>query len=161
VKAWTDRVHYEGEVVAHRGSLWQATKDTGQTAGGPDWLCLATRGLDAKLPRVRGTWSELVADYETLDIVVLNGGSFIAKHDKPGVCPGEGWQLIAKQGKPGATGERGPRGEPGPAGAAAPIIKSWKIDRANYVAVPIMSDGREGVPLHLRGLFEAYHSASS
>jgi hypothetical protein len=31
-------------------------------------------------------------------------------------------------------------------------IRDWKIDRARYVATPLMSDGREGPPLELRGL---------
>jgi hypothetical protein len=35
-------------------------------------------------------------------------------------------------------------------------IRDWKIDRARYVAMPIMSDGREGPPLELRGLFEQF-----
>jgi hypothetical protein len=102
--------------------------------------------------------------YEALNIVALNGGAFIAKCDEPGACPGDGWQLIAKQGKAGATGERGiagergPRGEQGPAGTPAPTIKSWKIDRTSYIATPIMDNGREGAPLDLRGLFEAYHT---
>ena len=47
---------------------------------------------------------------------MLNGGSFVALIDEPGACPGEGWQLWAKQGKAGQKGDRGavgPRGEPG------------------------------------------------
>jgi hypothetical protein len=35
-------------------------------------------------------------------------------------------------------------------------ICDWKIDRARYVATPVMSDGREGSPLELRGLFEQF-----
>jgi hypothetical protein len=39
--------------------------------------------------RVRGTF---IADakYEQLDVVMLNGSSFIARADNPGECPGEG-----------------------------------------------------------------------
>ena len=51
--------------------------------------------------------------YKALDIVALNGGSFIAKKDNPGPCPGAGWQLIASQGKRGDKGERGLQGIPG------------------------------------------------
>jgi hypothetical protein len=29
----------------------------------------------------------------------------------------------------------------------------WQIDRPNYQAIPAMSDGTEGPPLELRGLF--------
>jgi hypothetical protein len=35
-------------------------------------------------------------------------------------------------------------------------IRDWKIDRTRYVATPIMSDGNEGPPLELRGLFEQF-----
>ena len=91
---------------------------------------------------------------KALDIVALNGGSFIAKKDNPGPCPGAGWQLIASQGKRGDKGERGLQGIPG-----VPVfIQKWRLDRDNYIAVPVMSDGREGPPLELRSLFEQFHT---
>jgi hypothetical protein len=34
----------------------------------------------------------------------------------------------------------------------------WKIDRSRYVATPVMSDGSEGPPLELHGLFEQFLS---
>jgi hypothetical protein len=40
------------------------------------------------------------------------------------------------------------------------FIASWEIDRENYVAAPVMSDGREGPPLELRGLFDQFHIES-
>ena len=89
------------------------------------------------------------------NIVGFNGGSFVALKDKPG----PGWQLIASQGKRGVAGEKGERGPPGPkgdAGASGATIRDWKIDRARYVATPIMSDGGDGPPLELRGLFEQF-----
>jgi hypothetical protein len=70
-----------------------------------------------------------------------------------------GWQLIASQGKRGAAGEKGERGLPGPRGdpgLSGPTIRDWKIDRARYLATPIMSDGSEGPPLELHGLFEQF-----
>src|SRR5262245_3005345 len=48
------------------------------------------------------------------------------------------------------------RGERGPAGLCGVTIRDWKIDRARYAATPIMTDGREGPPLELRGLFEQF-----
>ena len=81
-------------------------------------------------------------------------GSFIAKKDNPGPCPGAGWQLIASQGKRGDKGERGLQGIPG----VAVFIQKWRLDRDNYIAVPVMSDGREGPPLELRSLFEQFHT---
>ena len=47
-----------------------------------------------------------------------------------------------------ASGLIGPRGEP------APSITGWRVGRASYSAVPLLSDGSEGAPLELRGLFK-------
>jgi hypothetical protein len=49
---------------------------------------------------IRGTYDPN-ANYHQHDIVARNGGSFIAIKDDPGTCPGEGWQLLAGQGKRG------------------------------------------------------------
>jgi hypothetical protein len=159
VKLWTpDTVHYEGDVVAYDGGTFQAKRDTGQPPRHTDWICLATSGRDAKGITVRGTFDE-TAEYRRLDVVALNGGSFVALKDAPGPCPGSGWQLLASQGKRGVAGEKGERGPPGPrgdAGASGATIRDWKIDRARYVATPLMSDGSEGPPLELRGLFEQF-----
>jgi hypothetical protein len=155
----TGPVTYEAEVVCHNGSLYQALKDTGQVPGGSHWICLAVAGRDAITPQVRGTFDQSVS-YRRLDVVALNGGSFIALKDAPGPCPGPGWQLIASQGRRGAAGEKGDRGLAGPrgdAGASGATIVGWKIDRERYVAIPLMSDGREGPPLELHGLFEQFH----
>jgi hypothetical protein len=35
--------------------------------------------------------------YRALDVVVTGGASFCARVDDPGVCPGDGWQMIAAQ----------------------------------------------------------------
>jgi hypothetical protein len=51
----------------------------------------------------------------------------------------------------------GPRGAKGEKGDSAEIV-GWRIDRENYVATPVMSDGKDGPPLELRGLFEQFHS---
>jgi hypothetical protein len=104
---------------------------------------------------VRGTYSA-DATYQTLDLVMRESSSFIATRDDPGLCPGDGWQMIACGGKRGAAGEKGERGPKGDAGASGTTIRDWKLDRTHYVATPIMSDGREGPPLELRGLFEQF-----
>lgn len=119
VLPYTDRVHYAAEVVTHAGSTWQAVRDTGKAPGSEDWLCIARGGADAPGIEVRGTFDPEEA-YHRLDIVALNGGSFIAKQDDPGECPGEGWQLLTSPGKRGQKGEDGGRGLPGAPGADAP-----------------------------------------
>jgi hypothetical protein len=159
VKLWKpETVHYEGDVVAYDGGTFQARRDTGQPPSHADWLCLATAGRDGESITVRGTF-DATAEYRRLDVVALNGGSFVALKDAPGPCAGPGWQVIASQGRRGAAGEKGERGPPGPrgdAGASGATIRDWKIDRERYAATPVMSDGREGPPLELRGLFEQF-----
>jgi hypothetical protein len=162
-KEWArETVYYEGSVVMYDGGSYQAFRDTGEA---PDnqahWQCLAAAGRDAKSFRHRGTFKADAA-YASHDIVALNGGSFLALHDKPGVCPGPGWQLLAGPGKRGVAGEKGPQGDRGPAGVAgAPgrdgaTIVCWEVDRAAYTVTPVMSDGTNGPPLKLRGLFEQF-----
>ena len=151
-------MYYEGDVVAYDGGTFQAKRDTGQPPSHADWICLATAGRDGNSITVRGTFNE-TAEYRRLDVVARNGGSFVALKDVPGPCPGAGWQLLASQGKRGVAGEKGERGERGPKGdpgLSGVTICDWKIDRARYVATPVMSDGREGPPLELRGLFEQF-----
>jgi hypothetical protein len=159
VKLWTpETVYYAGDVVAYDGGTFQAQRDTGQPPSHAHWMCLATSGRDGKTISVRGTFNE-TAEYHRLDVVALNGGSFIALKDAPGPCPGSGWQLLASQGKRGAAGEKGERGSPGPRGdpgLSGATISGWKIDRTRYLATPLMSNGGEGPPLELRELFEQF-----
>jgi hypothetical protein len=153
-----DTVYYAGDVIAYDGGTFQAKRDTGQPPSHADWICLAIAGRDGSSVNIRSTF-DANADYRRLDVVALNGGSFIALKDAPGPCPGAGWQLIASQGKrgpPGEKGERGPPGLRGDPGLSGATIRDWKIDRAHYVATPVMTDGGEGPPLDLRGLFEQF-----
>jgi Collagen triple helix repeat (20 copies) len=154
-------VHYDGDLVLHQGSTWQARCDTARTPPHDDWVCIAARGNDAVMPKIVGTWRE-GEPYSFMNIVALGGSSFIARADDPGLCPGDGWQLIAsagRQGKPGPQGERGLPGTSGERGlpGITPSILGWKIDRAAYSATPIMSDGSDVEPLQLRPLFEQFH----
>jgi hypothetical protein len=107
--------------------------------------CKAT--IDQALAtRVRGTFQP-GSNYARGDIVALDGGSFIARKDHPGKCPGEGWQLVARQGQRGIAGPEGKRGPPGQ------TITGWIVDRGAYRITPRMSDGTLGAPLELRELF--------
>lgn len=141
VKAWLDTVHREGEVVTHEGGTYQAIRDTGKAPPHADWTCLAApgrNGADGRSIVIRGTHSD-DAEYSALDLVALNGGSFIAKRDDPGPCPGEGWQLLASQGKAGKPGDRG---IPGPAGRGEPgfPVTSASID-GNGLLTLVNGDG--------------------
>jgi hypothetical protein len=140
------------------GGCYQATKDTARAPGAKDWVCLAASGETIVGPSgssltIRGTYSNEV--YKHLDVVMLNGSSFVALKDAPGPCPGGDWHLLAscgKRGQRGLTGLRGERGE------AAPSIQSWSVDRSRYTATPIMTDGSIGPTLSLRGLFEQFYA---
>lgn len=126
-RAWTDEVHYEGAVRTHNGGAWQALRDTAKEPPHADWICLASRGADGRDGvgfNLRGLWLA-DSEYKQLDVVALNGASFAAKTDDPGVCPGEGWQLFAQQGKRGAPGERGHQGE---RGLPAPTVAAMAVN---------------------------------
>ena len=97
--------------------------------------------------RVRGTFQP-GTNYVRGDMVALDGGSFIARKDNPGKCPGDGWQLMAKQGQRGIAGPEGKRGPPGN------IIVGWIVDRSTFRITPRLSDNSLGPPLELRELFE-------
>jgi hypothetical protein len=108
---------------------------------------------EALAVRVRGTFQP-GTNYARGDVVVVDGGSFLARRDSPGRCPGAGWQLMAKQ---GARGIAGPKGERGPPGN---IITGWIVDRSNYRITPRMSDGTLGPALELRDLFVQDNTAA-
>jgi hypothetical protein len=160
------RVHYEADVVTHADALWQARGDTVHAPPHSDWICLARagrNGSDGRSPNVCGTY-DARERYERLDIVALDDAAFIARRDNPGVCPGDGWQLLSRQGRPGhrgETGERGVRGEKGERGEPGATVVSWQLDRLRYRISPLMSDGKVGPMLELRGLFEQFLSETS
>jgi hypothetical protein len=161
-KIWRpESVSYQAEFVCHDGSLWQARKDTAQAPGGSDWICVARAGhdgCDGLTLNLRGRF-EAYKKYHRLDVIEFDGSSFVALHDDPGIPGDAGWQLLSGRGNRGATGEIGPRGRKGERGArgeATPTIILWMIDRKRYRAIPTMSDGKVGVPLELRELFEQF-----
>jgi hypothetical protein len=128
---------FSHEVVAHALALARN-----------EILDTARAAIDQALTRrVCGT-HDPQSKYSALDIVAKDGGSFIARRDAPGPCPGDGWQLMAKQGQRGVAGPRGERGPPGN------IITGWIVDRSVFRVTPRMSDGTLGPPLELRELFE-------
>jgi hypothetical protein len=154
-----DTVHYAGQVIVHRGATYQAARDTAHAPPHDDWTCLARAGRDAITPKIRGTF-DAREQYCELDIVVFDGATGIARRDNPGICPGDGWQLMSKQGKtgrPGTPGERGPRGERGEKGdpGVVPQLVSSKLDE-NYNLTILRSDeSLEIIPL--REGFERFY----
>lgn len=142
VRAWTDDVTYEGDVRTHNGATWQALKDTAKEPPHADWTCLAaagSNGADGRSFKIRDTYVE-GADYRELDVVVLDGGSFAAKRDDPGPCPGDGWKMIARQGKPGRPGDPGKKGDPGPVVTAS--LRGGSIDDGGILTL-LNADGTE------------------
>jgi hypothetical protein len=162
IKAWSAdaSIHYQGAIVTFNGSTYQAQCDTAR-APAPDtsdWTCLAAVGAGFRLC---GTY-DVHKKYQKLDVVIVNGSSFAALKNAPGPCPGDDWRLLSGRGSRGGkgeTGERGPRGEKGDKGQPgtdALTIVSWMLDRARYRAIPMMSNGKPGPELELRGLFEQF-----
>jgi hypothetical protein len=102
--------------------------------------------------------------YQRLDVVEFDDSSFVARRDNPGLCPGEGWQLMSRASTRGPVGERGPRGGKGERGARGEDgreIVSWHLERATYRAFPVYADGKMGPELNLRPLFEQYCEETS
>jgi hypothetical protein len=142
--AWADRIHYQGDIVTHDGATWQAQSDTGRAPPHEDWICLARGGTDGVAGasfRMMGTWRADL-DYTALDVAVLNGGAFCAKRDNPGPCPGDGWQLLASQGKQGKPGEKGAQGAKGDRGEPGPAVVAMTVDRDGLVTLT-NADGSE------------------
>jgi hypothetical protein len=65
-------VFYQGDVVTHDGSLYQAVRDTGRDVPHTDWICLARAGHDALSPTIRRTF-DVRETYSRLDIVAMDG----------------------------------------------------------------------------------------
>ena len=106
----------------------------------------AIAGLRAQRSlEVAGTYNPSVR-YRALDVVALNGGSFAARVDDPGPCPGSDWQLLASRGSRGDHGPKGERGLTGPKGERGQAAAS--------VAVPIhhVGTGLPGLILASGGL---------
>jgi integrin beta 3 len=163
VRAWKDGVSYDGDVVTYDGGLYQAMQDTSRAPNvGSDWVCLARSGLpgkdgvDGRSLTIKGTYSDMVADYKYLDVVTVDHTWHVALKDKPGACPGPDWKAgpgIGRTGKPGERGEKGERGKDGPAGLE---IVGWDVDRRSYILAPVMSDGSRGPPCSVRDLFDQF-----
>lgn len=155
VREWARGVHYEGDVVTCGGSLWQASRDTGEVPGHEDWLLLAAKGADAREIEHRGAY-DLDGSYRRNNIVALDGGSFMALRDDPGICPGEDWRLLVARGSRGRQGEKGDRGLPGERGEPGIGFEDIVIDPERFTLSVIRSDGHV-IERDLQPVFEFYH----
>ena len=153
VRAWVDRVYYEGEVVIRHGATWQASGDTGRAPPAQRLDMPAAAGEDGRSPTVREHLGRRMAVYSALDIVALNGGQFIARHDNPGPCPGDGWQLLASAGqaRPARRARRPGdcRGLPGKDGALLPVPLALELDDTGLLTLTGTLD--DWVPRHTSG----------
>jgi hypothetical protein len=152
VRAYVEGVHYQGELVAHEGSTYQALCDTGRAP--PDeehWICVAAGGLDGFSFRVKGTYQP-GEPYSRLDVVACGGGSLVARRNNPGACPGDDWQALCFQGKKGPVGPKGDRGERGPHGSS---IAACELEPERYTLILNHSDGTS-VSINLRPFFQVY-----
>ena len=100
---------------------------------------------DGQSLRVRGTYRAGEV-HAALDIVAHGGGSFIARRDNPGECPGDGWQAQSlprrRRANAGCKANRARR-------ASAPHIVGWDIDRDSYTVAALLSDQTRSEPLDL------------
>jgi hypothetical protein len=153
------RVYYERDlVVAGDGAPYQAERDTAATPPHTDWGCITRAGRDGQDAvnfRIEGTYDP-DAKYRRLSIVMLNGSSFVARHDAPGPCPGDGWEVFTSVGKRGQQGAKGERGERGPTGplAIAPRIASTEIDADYNLIIQHTDNSCDTIPL--RPAFEQF-----
>jgi hypothetical protein len=105
--------------------------------------------IELENARLKATVAELTAKVDTLTFIserlrVENAGPI----GPQGPMGRDGYE-----GRPGARGERGADGRPG---APGPRIIGWTTDDAEFVAVPLGSDGRKGAPLRLLGMFQEF-----
>jgi hypothetical protein len=69
--------------------------------------------------------------------------------------------LPGPRGMFGVPSRRGPQGRRGRKGERGSEITAWQINRANYSARPMMSDGTWGATLNLYDLFSQYQLETS
>jgi hypothetical protein len=150
---WVDKIFYEGNVVTHEGSCWQAVTDTAKRPGtSDDWAVIAAAGQPGLSFRVRGTHNPGEV-YRQLDTVVLDHCWFVAKTDNPGPIPGPNWQSgpVGKKGEKGVPGPRGDKGEPGKSAA------HWiGVKLSGFELVTVMSDGTVGPRIDLAPMFQEF-----
>jgi hypothetical protein len=98
---------------------------------------------------------ELVeARHEIRELKLIQESMRVANRGERGVDGARG-----VPGRDERDGAKGPRGERGAMGPAGPRIIGWELSDSTFTAVPLLSHGRKGAVLHLRGMFEAFNDA--
>ena len=106
--------------------------------------------FELKIVKLEAQLNKIAGENEALKLIVEHARS--ASRGEPGVPGPRG-----VGGRDGVQGATGPQGPPGPRGAPAPAIAAWEIDDSAFTAYPLLSNGRKGPGLHLRGMFEVYN----
>jgi hypothetical protein len=127
------------------GQPGEPGKDGAQGEPGPP----GDPGPPGRSWRPRGLYQAKAA-YQELDVVISDGGSFVALQDDPGPLPGDGWWLFNSRGKQGPKGERGERGP-----AASKVVGLRALP--GYRAQLIYEDGKATEPEDVRAWFDEYH----
>lgn len=147
--AWPpETVTYQAELITHDGALWQAQRDTAQQPGGSAWICVAASGRagsDEITPTVRGT-CDAREQYQQLDIVAQEGGSFIARKNNPGPAPVMIGRCCANRARPVTTGNRtqGSTRREGRARRGRRDDRFLAIRREKFRMSPLMNNGTVG-----------------
>jgi hypothetical protein len=79
-------------------------------------------------------------DYQPYDLVIKDGGCWLAIKETDAAPPGDDWRCMAMRGKRGKTGTKGKQGDPGQPGAAGVGIED--ISSHEGVLVVEMTDGQ-------------------
>ena len=166
-RVWVEGIAYRtGEIVTHRGGLWQAIEDTNQAPPASSWRLAAagilsiTAFIDEDNPRLltfafegsdgcrtnleylvpyplhRGTWLRDI-DYAESDEVAWAGSTWRAIRATKTSPPGDDWRLVAKSGERGRKGETGPMG---PQGAPGKDGKDGRTPSVNAVRDLVAAD---------------------
>ena len=126
------------EIEAKLGGLGGNPADLAEMRSALAEAKLENAQLKAALAEIRAKQNEHEFVLERLKI---------EKRGPPGVKGERG-----RDGAEGARGETGARGEQGPPG---PHVVAFETDDASFVAVELLSNGKKGASLHLRGMFES------
>ena len=152
-KLWEKGVYYEGELVFADRSTWCARRDTSEAPPHDDWVPVALGGVDGVSGSPRGLYDP-ANSYSKLDRVAHDGSEWVAKHDDPGLLPGDGWMLSARAGSKGKTGDKGAQGPRGEKGADGVGLKEIAV--RDFAIVLELTDGRTH-KIDLRDMFVRYN----